>query len=515
MTAELKPYRLEMIGISKAFPGVQALSSVTIKVLPGEVHALVGENGAGKSTLIKILSGAYQRDEGTIRLDGHEVEIASPRHAIGLGIVTIYQEANLVPELSVAENIFLGRFPLWGGQWVRWDRLRGDAKALLDQLNTNLEPRTPVKELSAAQRQMVEIAKALSVSARVIVFDEPTASLTMLEVEALFRAIRRLRDRGVSIIFISHRLRDIFEVADRVTVLRDGHGVSTSPVAEVDEGSLVLDMVGRRVEDLSVRRGTKGGEVVLRVNDLCGRGFGGISFEVRAGEVVGLFGLVGAGRTELVRSIVGAEVASSGIVELHGQRHVFHSPKDAIRVGLALAPEDRKLEGLVLGMPVRANITLPSLRRLARFEFINQHSERTMAAEYIRALDIRCPSAETAALSLSGGNQQKVVIAKWLARKPTLLILDEPTRGIDVAGKAEVHRLMGDMAERGVAILMVSSELAEVLRMSDRILVMREGALVGELDRAQATEENVMYLAAGQAISNDGEVAPESSPSLH
>ena len=498
MSTSTTNYRLELLNVSKGFPGVQALTDVTVRVLPAEIHALVGENGAGKSTLMKILSGAYRRDAGRILLDGQEIEIDSPRQALQHGIVTIYQESNLAHELSVAENIYLGRLPLKAGLWVRWSQLYDNTQVLLDQLGASFTPRTPVKELSPAQRQMVEIAKALSISARVIVLDEPTAALTGREVDVLFDVIRRLRDRGVSTIFISHRLAEVFAIADRVTVLRDGCWVSTNRVQDVTEDTLVMHMVGRQVENLYARKAAQPGPIILRVRNLSGKGFHNVSFDLRSGEIVGLFGLVGSGRTEMVRALFGAEPPASGTVELLGNPHKPRSPKDAIRTGLALAPEDRKLEGLVLDLPVRANISLPNLRQVTRLSFISARRERSMANHFVQALDIRCPSVETPAQSLSGGNQQKVVIAKWLAREPRILILDEPTRGIDVAGKAEVHHLMGNLAAQGVGILMVSSDLPEVLGASDRILVMREGTLAGELPRQQASEEMVMHLAAGQ-----------------
>ena len=491
-------YRLQMLNISKSFPGVQALDKVTLEVLPGEVHALVGENGAGKSTLMKILSGAYARDNGQIFLDGQPLEIRNPHQALQQGIVTIYQESNLAWELSIAENIFMGRLPQRVRQWVAWKNVYQSAQKLLDELDSGLDAHDLVKDLSAAQRQMVEIAKALSISARVIVLDEPSAALTDREVEILFQVVDRLRKRGVSIVYISHRLEEIFSIADRVTVLRDGCWVATHMVKEVDESVLVLNMIGRKVDDLYERKANAPGRVVLCVRNLSGNGFHNISFDLHSGEIVGFFGLVGSGRTEVVSALFGAEKSSAGTIELENQRLYSRSPKEAIHAGVALAPEDRKLSGLILGMPVRANISLPSIWRLSRFGFINSWREKALARDYIQKLDIRTPSAETPAQSLSGGNQQKVVIAKWLARQPKVLVLDEPTRGIDVAGKAEVHRLMSNLAEQGVAILMVSSELPEVLGMSDRILVMREGRLAGELARQQATEESIMFLAAGE-----------------
>lgn len=504
MVENLPIHRLEMLNISKAFPGVQALDDVTLQVQPGEVHALVGENGAGKSTLMKILSGAYPRDQGQLILDGQPVEVHNPRQALQLGVVTIYQESNLAPELSVAENIFMGRLQMKIFQWVAWKEVFQTAQKLLDELDAGFDAHVKVKDLSAAQRQMVEIAKALSMSARIIVLDEPTAALTEREVEILFGVIRQLRNKGVSIIFISHRLEEVFAVADRVTVLRDGKWVVTSPIEEVDESILVMRMVGRQVENLYERKSAQTGTVVLRVNKLSGKGFQDISFELRAGEIVGFFGLVGSGRTEVVNTLFGANKPISGAFELEGQRLSPRSPKQAIQSGLALAPEDRKLSGLILGMTVRANISLPSIWRLSRIGIINAHREKELVKEYILKLNIRTPSHETQAQSLSGGNQQKVVIAKWLARKPKVLVLDEPTRGIDIAGKAEVHRLMGSLAEQGVAILMVSSELPEVLGMSDRVLIMREGRLAGELSRQNADEAKVMFLAAGEINHAEG-----------
>ncbi len=491
---------VEMQNISKAFPGVQALESVSIDIERGEIHGLVGENGAGKSTLIKILSGAYSKDSGRLLLEGEEVEISQPSDALELGIVTIYQEFNLAYKLSVAENIYMGRLPKLGGLVVNWRKLHRDTEDLLKQLNVKLDSRTPIKELSAAERQMVEIAKALSISAKLIVLDEPTAALTVSEVDTLFSIVRQLRDRGVSIVFITHRLREVLEVADRVTILRDGKGISTNKINEIDEETIVMHMVGRKVDNLYTKRPTEIGDKILQVEELEGKGYKNVSFSIRSGEIVGFFGLIGSGRTEVGLAIFGAEPIRSGTIELTGSVLALRSPKDAIQSGLAMAPEDRKAEGLVLGMPVRANISLPSIQGMTRLGFIRLQEEKNLAHEFTNALDIRTPSIETPARSLSGGNQQKVVIAKWLARKPILLILDEPTRGIDVVGKAEVHNLMNDLTEEGVGILMISSELPEVLGMSDRILVMREGEIVAEIGRKEANEELVMSFAAGQAV---------------
>ncbi len=493
-------FRLEMQGISKAFPGVQALDNVSLRIRAGEIHALVGENGAGKSTLIKILSGAYPRDSGRILLEGQEVEIASPSQALELGIVTIYQESNLSLALSVAENIYMGRLPK-AGFLVRWDQLQRQTEELLKQLDVPFKAHVPVGSLSAAQRQMVEIAKALSVSARVIVLDEPTAALTEREVAVLFGVMRRLRDRGVSIIFITHRLAEVFAVADSVTVLRDGLWVSSDPVSAIPgQETLVARMVGRQINHMFTKNEAQVGDVTLVVSHLSGQGFRDVSFEVRAGEIVGMFGLVGSGRTDLVEALFGAQPVTEGTIRVGNRSFKPRRPSDSIQMGIALVPEDRKSQGLVLPLSVRSNIALPNLKQLARVGFVRTNAEKCLANEFREAVSIRTPSIETPVQSLSGGNQQKVVISKWLSRRPRVLILDEPTRGIDVGGKAEVHRLISSLAAQGAAILMVSSELPEILGMSDRVLVMHEGRLVADIPCQQATEEYVMSFAAGGRV---------------
>jgi rhamnose transport system ATP-binding protein len=491
------PYRLEMRNISKAFPGVQALDDVSLRVRPGEIHALVGENGAGKSTLMKILSGAYERDAGEILIDGRPAEIRDPGDALRLGVITIYQESSLSPQISVAENVFCGRLPR-RGPFVAWKRLHDGTAAALARFSTDISPQTLVRDLSPAQSQLVEIAKALSMSARVIVFDEPTAALTQGEAEILFGVMRGLRDEGISIIFITHRLAEIFQTADRITVLRDGAWVATDDVAAMDEDKIIVRMVGRSVHYAYDRPAQPIVPPLLQVQDYTGHGFHDIALEVRPGEIVGLFGLVGSGRTELVRTMFGADRPTTGRLLFEGAPHHFASPAAAIAAGIVLVPEDRKSQGLVLGMPVRNNVSLPSLWSLSRLGFIQSGREAHMATDYRRQLDIRCPSIQTPAVSLSGGNQQKVVIAKWLARKPRLLIVDEPTRGIDVGAKAEVHNLMINLAAEGVGVLMVSSELPEILSVSDRIYVMHEGTLAGEVSRAEASEELIMSYASGQ-----------------
>jgi rhamnose transport system ATP-binding protein len=495
-----KPFILEMLDISKSFPGAKALRHVSLQLYPGEIHALVGENGAGKSTLMKILSGAYQRDSGRILLDGREVEIAKPSQALQLGIATIYQEANLAPRLTVAENVYMGRAPAVLGIWVNWAALHHRTQQLLQQLGANFTSHALVKELSPAQQQMVEITKALSISAKVIVLDEPTASLAGREVSALLNVMRQLRERGVAIVFITHRLEEVSRIADRVTVMRDGVRIATHEVAQIDTKTLVAEMVGREVENLYFKRAGTIGNPLLRVNSLSGKGFSAISFDVRAGEIVGLFGLVGARRTDVARALFGAARFANGTIMLEDVPLSLHSPADAIKAGLVLAPEDRKQQGLVLGMSVQSNISLPSLRAVAQFGILRPRAERSLAVTYKGKMNVRCPSVETIAKLLSGGNQQKVVIAKWLATSPKILILDEPTRGIDVGGKAEVHRLMTQLTAKAVGILMISSDLLEVLSISDRVLVMHEGRLAAEINRQDATEENVMFYATGQHL---------------
>jgi ribose transport system ATP-binding protein len=490
---------LEMRQISKRYPGVVALDDVSLEVAPGEVHALMGENGAGKSTLIKILAGAEKGDAGEIRLDGEPVTIDSPERAMALGIGIIYQEFNLVPHLTVAENIYLGREPrarIPG--FIDFRRMVTDAQAALDSLDMKVDARAPVGELPVAQQQMVEIAKSTSRQSRVLAMDEPSSTLTDHELRHLFDLIVSLKNRGTSIIYISHRLEEVFEIADRVTVLRDGHTIGTRPIAETNRDELIRMMVGRELKESIPKRPAAPGRPMLEVRGLTRTGvFEGVSFTVRAGEVVGLGGLVGAGRTEVVRAIFGADPIDAGEVLLEGRPIQLRSPRDAIRLGIGLVPEDRKGLGLILSMAVRENITLAHLREVTTAGFIDGRRERAVAERYVGSLAIRTPSTDQETRNLSGGNQQKVVLAKWLFTQSKLLIFDEPTRGVDVGAKTEIYELMNALAERGVAILMVSSELLELLGMSDRILVMHEGRLAGELSRAEATQERVMYLATG------------------
>jgi ribose transport system ATP-binding protein len=490
---------IEMRGISKYYPGVVALDNIDFSVEPGEVHALVGENGAGKSTLMKILAGAERASRGEILLDGHPVAIDSPQRAMDLGINIIYQEFNLVPHLSAAENIFLGREPTGPiPGWVNFRHVYGESQRLMESLGMRLDVRSEVRTLSVAQQQMVEIAKATSRQSRLIVMDEPSATLTDHELANLFALIRSLRERGVTVIYISHRLEEIFEIADRVTVFRDGRRIATRPIGEVNREEIIRMMVGRELKESIPKQTAPVGEVALEVRGLTRAGaFQDISFSVRKGEVVGLGGLVGAGRTEVARAIFGADAVDAGEILLDGRPVSIHSPRDAIRLGIGLVPEDRKLLGLVLGMAVRENVTLANLEAVAPGGFIQPRREREAAQKYIQDLMIRTPSGEQTVRNLSGGNQQKVVLAKWLFTDSRLLIFDEPTRGIDVGSKVEIYQLMNALTAQGVGILMITSELPELLGMSDRILVMHEGRLAGELPRAEATQERVMHLATG------------------
>ncbi|MCS6849421.1 MAG: sugar ABC transporter ATP-binding protein [Anaerolineae bacterium] len=490
---------IELREISKQFPGVRALDRVSFAVREGEVHALLGENGAGKSTLIKILTGAYQPDSGEILLRGRPIRIPDTRHGLALGIAAIYQELSLYPDLTVAENIFMGHQP--GARWrVDWRRMEEQARAILQELDAgDLDVTQPVRGLSVGNQQRIEIAKALSQNARILIMDEPTAALTKHDVDRLFEIVRRLRERGVAIIYISHRLEEVFLLADRVTVLRDGQVVGeTMEVSKTNQAELIRMMVGRTLDTLYPKEDVQAGDVVLDVRNLCyGRTTRNVSFTLRRGEIVGLAGLVGAGRSELAQVLFGITPAESGEIRIEGRAVRINNPRDAMALGIAYVPEDRKNQGLLVQMNVRENATLAVLRQLLRRGFVDYDAERRLTQEYVDLLRIRTPSLSQRVGNLSGGNQQKVVVAKWLASKPRVLILDEPTRGIDVGAKAEIHRLMSALAQQGLGILMISSELPEILGMSDRVLVMRQGEIVAELDRAHATQEAVIAAAMG------------------
>lgn len=506
MTTETAPL-LSMSGITKSFPGVRALSGAGLEVRRGEVHALLGENGAGKSTLLKILAGAQPPDSGTIRLEGREIVLAGPQDAQERGIVTIYQEFNLVPSLSVAENVFIGREPVTAG-FVAWREMARRTKAILEEVGLAVAPGRLVSDLSVAEQQMVEIARAVSMEARLVVMDEPTSALSEHEVGKLFSIVRRLRDRGIGIVFVTHRLDEVMELCDRFTVLRDGEPAGSGTVAETSVDGLVRLMVGREVERLFRHRadGRERGGVALRVEGLSrlrdpanphATAVEDASLEVRHGEILGIAGLVGAGRSELARAIFGADPVAGGRIEVEGREVVVRSPRDAIRAGIGLVPEDRKQQALFLALAVRDNLSIAALDRLARrLGLVSEAAEARLVEEFRRRLNIRMAGASQAIENLSGGNQQKVVLARWLALGPRVLIVDEPTRGIDVAAKAEVHQLLYELADSGIAVIAISSELPEVMTVSDRIVTMREGRITGEMPGAEASEERLMQLMA-------------------
>lgn len=482
--------------VSKAFGGVQALKEVHFESFPGEVHAILGENGAGKSTLIKIMTGVQQPDAGQIILDGNPIHFANTREAQEHGIAAIYQEPSLFPDLDLAENILVGRQPM-SRRGVDWKRMYQEASALLARLGSSLDPRTKARELSVAQQQVVEIARALSINAKVLIMDEPTSSLTQGEVEELFLIVRQLRAAGTAIVFISHRLEELFSLADRVTILRDGSYVGTQLMTDVTTEDLIRMMVGRNLDQLFPKQAVAAGEVVLEVEGLTVEGsFSDVSFELRRGEIVGMAGLIGAGRTNVARALFGIESATAGTIKLDGKPVTIKSPETAMKLGIGYVPEDRKEHGLVLEMSIAQNITLPILKNFAKVGWLNFKREAVAAASGAKQLEVKMAGVNQKAGQLSGGNQQKVVLAKWLGTKPRILILDEPTRGIDVGTKAAVHQLMSSLAAEGMAILMISSELPEILGMSDRILVMRAGRLTGQFSRAEATQENLMAAAA-------------------
>lgn len=488
-----------MTDITKEFPGVRALDGAQLSVEAGECHALVGENGAGKSTLMKVLSGACHPDAGVIILGGSVQQVTSPIVARKLGITMIHQELNLLPEMTVAENIFLGheivRGPL---RWLDKRAMENKSEELLASFGQKLSGRTLVKKISLAQQQMVEIAKAISVQSKVIIMDEPSAILTDRELAELFDLIGRLKKQGVAIVYISHRLEEIFSICDRVTVMRDGKTVHTDQTSNVTQDQIIRLMVGREIEQFFPSQHSNPGAEILRLESVTQRGkLHNINLSLRKGEIAGLTGLVGAGRTELARVIFGAEQADSGQMFLDGRPVSFRSPRQAIDAGIGLLTEDRKNQGLVLSMMVRENTSMASLVRLVKHGFVDIRAEKEATRGYIRDLQIKTPSTEQKVRNLSGGTQQKVVLAKWLFTKSRVLIFDEPTRGIDVGAKAEIYQLMWKLVAQGIAILMISSELIEVLKMCDRILVMHEGEITGELKQAEATQEKIIALAMG------------------
>ena len=494
-----EPILLRMEQISKSFPGVQALKEVNFEVAPGEIHALVGENGAGKSTLMKALTGGQPADVGRIIWQGQEVDIQAPADAQRLGISMIHQELSLLPYMTVGQNVFLGREPagvLPG--LIKWSQLYSQTEELLKRLNLDIKPTVEAQELSIAQQQMVEVAKALSIDANLIAMDEPTSSLTEQETEVLFSIMRNLKAQGVSLIFISHRLEEVFEICDRVTILRDGRHIATRPASELDQNQIVSLMVGREMGDMYHYEETERRDIVLSSADLSdGQELRSVSFDLFGGEILGIAGLVGAGRTALAETLFGIHRATSGEINISGESVKIQSPQHAIRWGMGFVPEDRKLQGLFLNMAVRENINMSNMGQVSNFGFVSRGHANEMARDYVEKLDIRTPGLRQKVGNLSGGNQQKVVIARWLTLAPQVLILDEPTRGVDVGAKAEIHSLMRQLAAEGVGVLVISSELPEILGVSDRVLVMHEGRITGEFSREEATQDKIMHAATG------------------
>ncbi|EOD53932.1 ribose ABC transporter ATP-binding protein RbsA [Aeromonas molluscorum] len=489
---------LELGGIVKTFPGVRALDEAGLKVYPGEVMALLGENGAGKSTLMKVLTGIYQADAGTLNYRGQAVRFKGPRDSQDQGISIIHQELNLLPELSIAANIFLGREPRTRFGNIDHGQLRERAATLLGRLGVKHGPDTRLGNLSIGEQQMVEIAKALSFDANVIIMDEPTDALTDTETEQLFTVIRELRDQGCGIVYISHRLKEIFEICDRVTVLRDGKWIGEQPVSELDEDRIIEMMVGRRLEEQYPRLSRDLGPVSLQVKNLAGPGVRDLSFTLRQGEILGFSGLMGSGRTELMKLIYGASSLTAGQIEVNGHPLRPRSPADGLAAGIAYISEDRKGDGLVLELSVRENMSLCALGEFNKGGRIDGKAERQAVNDYVRLFNIKTPSTEQLIKLLSGGNQQKVAIAKGLLTRPKVLILDEPTRGVDVGAKKEIYQLINRFKQEGMSIILVSSEMPEVLGMSDRILVMHEGRISAEFDAKEANQEKLMAAAVGK-----------------
>ena len=488
---------LTMKGIDKSFPGVHALDHVDLEIRKGEVLALMGENGAGKSTLMKVLTGIYKKDEGTITYEGKEVEFENPRAAQAAGIVIVHQELNMMNHLTVAQNIFIGR-EIMKGSLIDDAKMNEEAKKLFAKLNIEIDPTEKMGNLTVGKQQMCEIAKAISHDAKVIIFDEPSAALTESEIEELFKIIRDLRDKGVGMVYISHRMDEIKVITDRVTVMRDGTYVGTIITKDSTKDDIINMMVGRVIyEDPKAASNVKpDAPVVLKVEHLnAGKMVRDVSFELRKGEILGFSGLMGAGRTETARALFGADKKDSGEIYINGKKVEINSPEDAVKCGIGYLSEDRKRFGCVVGKTVAENTTMASLENFMSGLFINKKKEADSAWEYVKALKTKTPTVDTEVVNLSGGNQQKVVIAKWLVRDCEILIFDEPTRGIDVGAKSEIYTLMNELVAQGKSIIMISSEMTEVLRMSDRVIVMCEGRKTGEIDISEATQENIMHLA--------------------
>lgn len=493
---------LSLRGIGKRFPGVVALDNVSLDIGAGEVVALCGENGAGKSTLMKIVGGVYQPDDGSIAVDGATVKINHVNDSMRLGVAFIHQELNVLDNLDVAANVYLGREPRNGLGLIDFKKIHADTEPFLKRLGVNFASRTPLDRLSIAEKQMVEIAKALSLHARIIIMDEPTSSLTLQETDRLLDLVLELKQQGVSIVYISHRLSEVERIADRVVVLRDGKNAGGLARADIKHDKIVSLMVGREIKGAYIASNTAKTPGYFKVRNARSSRYPGRSVDLDAtrGEILGIAGLVGAGRSELVKALVGLDPQGSAQVSIGADQIVINTPADAIGHGIYLVPEDRRGEGLITGMTVRENTTLPSLKRYSSWNLINKEREREVTEEQIKSLKIKAPSGEALVVNLSGGNQQKVVLGKWLSISPKVMILDEPTRGIDVGAKAEIYRLMRELADHGGVILMISSDMEEVLNVSDRVAVMHEGRITGILERADCNEENVMNLAVGKSI---------------
>jgi len=493
MSQETSAEILSVRNICKSFPGVKALDNVSFSIKRGTVHGLVGENGAGKSTLMKILSGVYTKDAGTVVFDGQEVPDTTPIKSMNMGLAIIYQELNLVNQLSVGENIFLGRFSEMGG--MRGVHAKG--REMLDSIASKIDTHKRVEELSVSEKQMVEIAKALSFQSKLIIMDEPSSSLTSDELKELYGIIRQLKSRGISIIYISHKLDEIFDLCDTVTIMRDGHVIDTRDISDLTRGEMIAKMVGRTIENEYPPRANKVGDTLLEVKSLNTLKLKDVSFSVRKGEILGLVGLVGAGRTEIVRAIFGADKTKGHEIRIDGKEVKIHNPKDAIKAGFGFISEDRKLQGLVLPFSVEQNISMASLGKIAPRGVLKKAIEKEIAEKHVQSLAIKTPTVKTKVVSLSGGNQQKCIIGRWLETAPRILIMDEPTRGIDVGAKYEIYILMKEVAEAGGAVIMISSELPEVLNMSNRVLTVCEGRITGEFDPSQSSADQIMECALG------------------
>ena len=490
---------LRLRGINKAFPGVKALTDVDLTIRKGEVHALVGENGAGKSTLMKIISGAYKKDSGTVWFDGKEVENTTPKQSEQMGISIIYQELNLIERISVAENVFIGRYPLRGGL-VQWGKMVKDAQALFDEYELKIDAKRLVRSLTMAQKQMVEIIKAVSINAKVIIMDEPTSSLTGKETESLFRIIEKLKANGVAVVFITHRLDEIFAICDRMTVLRDGHYVGEKNISEITKSEMIAMMIGRELTQQYPERHNEIGEVTLEVKNISdgGKHVDNVSFAAHRGEVLGFYGLVGAGRTETMRMVFGVDPRVGGQVFLHGKEINLKNPRDAIRHGIGFITENRRDEGLFLRSSVRVNTVMVALHKILKHGMISYKEEARVSQDYVDKLRTATPSINQKAMFLSGGNQQKVVLAKWLFSDSEVIIFDEPTRGIDVGARREIYQLINDLVAGGRTVVVVSSDMEEIMGISDRILVMYEGNIAGEVQKKDFSQSLITEYAVGE-----------------